>query len=209
MIRRNLTPSLIVSVLALVVALGGVGYAASVLPKNSVGTKQLKQNAVVSKKVKDFSLLAKDFKKGQIPPGPQGPQGSQGPQGPQGAAGETGPRGPSAAYRVDKGGAELPLAAFLIPVVTTTTLPAGSYVLMSRANIAADGGAATVLCSIGNDAAQNFTIANSGLVPLAQIATVTLTAPESVSLRCLEQVGNAKVYQASITAIRVESLTTS
>lgn len=202
MIRRNLTPSLIVSVLALVVALGGVGYAASVLPKNSVGTKQLKRNAVVSKKVKDFSLLAKDFKRGQVPAGPQGPVG---PSGPQGA---TGARGPSTAYRFDKNAAPLALESSPVftEVVTTTTLPAGAYVLMSRANIASVGGAASVLCSIENDAAQNFTIANPGLVPLAQIATVTLNAPGSVSLRCLEASGNATVYQASITAIQVESL---
>lgn len=192
--------------LALIVAMGGVGYAASVLPKNSVGTKQLKKSAVVSKKVKDFSLLAKDFKKGQLPAGPAGPQG---PVGPQGATGTTGARGPSAAYRSQKSAAELPLTASpnFTTVVTTATLPAGSYVLMSRANIASVGGAASVLCSIENDAAQNFTIANTSLVPLTQIATVTLDAAGTVSLRCLEASGNAAVYQASITAIQVESLT--
>ena len=205
MIRRNLTPSLVVAVLALIVALGGVGYAASVLPKNSVGTKQLKKNSVVSKKVKDFSLLAKDFKKGQIPAGPQGPAGAQGPQGPAGA---TGARGPSSAYRFDKASDPLLLTNSFAEVVTTTTLPAGSYVLMSRANIAAGGAVSTVLCSIENDAAQNFTITASRLVPLAQVATVTLPAPGTVTLRCLKQSGTATVYQASITAIQVESLVT-
>jgi len=37
---------MVVACLALTVALGGVSYAAAVLPKNSVGTAQLKKNAV-------------------------------------------------------------------------------------------------------------------------------------------------------------------
>jgi hypothetical protein len=77
--------------LALFIALSGTAYAAT-LPRNSVGTAQLKNRAVTSKKVKDFSLLAKDFKSGQLPagrPGPQGAQGIPGPQGVPGAAGAT------------------------------------------------------------------------------------------------------------------------
>ena len=47
------SPALVVSVMALSVALGGTGYAAIVLPANSVGTKQIKKNAVTSAKVKN------------------------------------------------------------------------------------------------------------------------------------------------------------
>jgi hypothetical protein len=59
--------------LALFVALSGTAYAAT-LPRNSVGTAQLKRNAVTSAKVKPASLLRSDFRQGQIPAGPQGPQ---------------------------------------------------------------------------------------------------------------------------------------
>ena len=72
---------MVVACAALFVSLGGVGYAAIVLPANSVGTKQLKRNAVNSAKVKKHSLLRSDFKRGQVPRGPQGPQGIQGAQG--------------------------------------------------------------------------------------------------------------------------------
>ena len=75
--RRHITPSLIISVIALFVALGGASYAAIKIPRNSVGAAQIKKNAVTSAKikknavtstlVKDRSLLAKDFKAGQIP----------------------------------------------------------------------------------------------------------------------------------------------
>jgi hypothetical protein len=50
-----------------------VGQAAGrlVLAKSSVGTAQLKKNAVTSAKVKNHSLLASDFKAGQLPAGPK------------------------------------------------------------------------------------------------------------------------------------------
>ncbi|HEU5064709.1 MAG TPA: hypothetical protein VFT86_02320 [Gaiellaceae bacterium] len=69
-----------------------LGQAASrlVLPKNSVGTKQLKKNAVTAAKVKNGTLLAADFKAGQLPAGPQGPKGDPGPQGAKGDKGDPG-----------------------------------------------------------------------------------------------------------------------
>jgi hypothetical protein len=41
----------VVACLALLISLGGVGYAAIRLPANSVGTKQLKKNAVKRSKI--------------------------------------------------------------------------------------------------------------------------------------------------------------
>ena len=69
----------------------GAGYAAGMLGPNTVGTKQLKKNAVISSKVKNRSLLGVDFKAGQLPRGAQGCTGPQGPQGVQGAQGPPGP----------------------------------------------------------------------------------------------------------------------
>lgn len=65
-----------------------LGQAASrlVVPKKSVGTAQLKKNAVTGAKVKNGSLLAADFKLGQLPAGPQGPQGPKGDAGAPGTA---------------------------------------------------------------------------------------------------------------------------
>ena len=86
------SPGTTIACIALMVALSGTGYAVTALPRNSVGTAQLKKNAVNSAKVKAGSLLGSDFAPGQIPVGVQGTQGPQGPQGPQG---ETGPQGPA------------------------------------------------------------------------------------------------------------------
>lgn len=86
--KRRPQPATVIAIVALIVALGGTGYAAVTLPANSVGTAQLKKNAVTSLKVKNGSLLSADFKAGQIPAGPAGPAGSPG------AAGAAGPAGP-------------------------------------------------------------------------------------------------------------------
>jgi hypothetical protein len=85
-----ISPSLVVASLALAVSLGGTGYAAFKLPANSVGTAQLRQGAVTSLKVKDASLLAGDFKPGQLPQGAPGSAGPAGPAGPKGDKGDTG-----------------------------------------------------------------------------------------------------------------------
>jgi hypothetical protein len=75
-----------IGLLALCIALTGTAYAAT-LPRNSVGGPQLKKNAVTSAKVKNRSLLALDFRAGQLPRGPAGPAGTAGPAGPAGAPG--------------------------------------------------------------------------------------------------------------------------
>jgi hypothetical protein len=59
---RRPSPALIISIIALVMAMGGTGYAALKLPKNSVGAKQLRNNSVTGAKVKNHSLTGSDVK---------------------------------------------------------------------------------------------------------------------------------------------------
>jgi hypothetical protein len=81
-IRPRLTFANVVSFIAIFVALGGASYAATQLPKNSVGTSQLKNSAVTPAKL---SSSAKSGFKG--PNGPKGPKGDQGPKGEPGQNG--------------------------------------------------------------------------------------------------------------------------
>jgi len=53
---------MIVAIFALVLSLGGASYASIVLPAGSVGTTQLKKNAVVGSKVKNGSLTTSDIR---------------------------------------------------------------------------------------------------------------------------------------------------
>ena len=92
---RRPSPAALMAFLALLIALGGTSYAAITLPANSVGTKQLKKNAVTSKKVKNRSLKAVDFASGQLPQGPKGDAGARGPQGVQGEKGDPGDPAPT------------------------------------------------------------------------------------------------------------------
>ena len=88
---------MVIASIALLVALGGTSFAAVsiVIPRNSVGTLQLKNDAVTSAKVRNGSLLKGDFQSGQLPAGPEGARGQQGARGPQGTRGPAGPTGPT------------------------------------------------------------------------------------------------------------------
>lgn len=98
-VSRHLTYANVVASLALFLAIGGVGYAATKLPKNSVGTKQLKNGAVTGKKIAPATV------KSLSTAGPQGPAGPTGPQGATGPQGEPGEPGSARAYaRVDREG---------------------------------------------------------------------------------------------------------
>jgi hypothetical protein len=82
------SPAIWIALVALFVALGGTGYAALNIAKNSIGTKQLKRgavknpdlaaNSVTGTKVKRRSLDRSDFKANSLPRGPQGQVGPPG-----------------------------------------------------------------------------------------------------------------------------------
>jgi hypothetical protein len=85
--RLGVSPSMVVALVALLVALGGTSYAALKLPRNSVGSAQIKKNAVTSSKVKARSLRLSDLSSSAR-------NGLDGERGPQGPKGDTGPPGP-------------------------------------------------------------------------------------------------------------------
>ena len=149
------SPALVVAGIALVVALGGTGYAALALPSNSVGTPQLKPDAVTSGKVKNGSLVRADFKPGQLLRGAKGAKGAVGAKGPVGATGAAGAPGPAGAVG----------AAGPFPSV----LPAG-LTLRGAFNL---GGTAAALGDLANTSI-------SFVFTLASVPTVIVVPPGTV-----------------------------
>jgi hypothetical protein len=125
-----------------------VGQAAGriVLPKSSVGTAQLKRNAVTGAKVKNGSLLAADFKAGQLPAGPQGPKGDTGAVG---AHGEKGDTGPSNGYIHPWTNGAVYIDTPQGNTVATLGLPAGEYLVFAKTRAATNfNGTALVQCTL-------------------------------------------------------------
>jgi len=82
-----------VALTALFVALGGTSYAAVKLPAGSVGSRELKKEAVTLPKV--APAARRELQGDAGPKGDAGPVGATGPAGAHGDAGPAGPGGPS------------------------------------------------------------------------------------------------------------------
>jgi hypothetical protein len=105
-LKRRLSPAMLVAVVALSLALGGSATAALVVTGSAV-----KDGSLTGKDVRNRSLGTRDLSpkavgalRGQQglagSTGPQGLKGDPGPKGDQGPKGDTGPRGPSFAKLV-------------------------------------------------------------------------------------------------------------
>ena len=98
-LKGKLTFANVVACIALFVALGGVGYAATRLPANSVGARQIRKGAVTPTKLSKATLRrirgASALPEVGIP-------------GPAGVKGDPGERGPSGYPRGSRDGTSLP-----------------------------------------------------------------------------------------------------
>jgi hypothetical protein len=127
LLERRPSPAMVVACLALLVALGGTGYAAVSLPRNSVGTIQLQPGSVTSAKVQDFTLRRTDFRPGTLRRGPRGARGAQGAAGPTGAPGPAGAAGPAGTI----GAITVRTAQVVVDGGAAATNPNGEYVTRS------------------------------------------------------------------------------
>lgn len=141
MLRSRPSPSMAVAVTALVVAMGGTSYAVTSLPKNSVGSTQIRSkavknaelasNAVTSAKVRNGALRAVDFGSGQLPKGDKGETGAKGDAGAKGdpgAKGDTGTAGSALAFaRVQTNGTLDPAQSKNVGVGNVIRVAVGRY----------------------------------------------------------------------------------
>jgi hypothetical protein len=202
------SPATVIAMIALAVALGGTSYAAVVLPAGRVGTKQLKKNAVTSVKVKNGSLLKKDFKAGQIPAGAKGAKG---------AKGDTGATGPSDAFAGYKNG-PVAVPATLTTIATLNLPSAGKYVIFAKLWLF-DNANTTVLtdCQLSaegdTDHARASLEGNSGTVVSGASVALNVvhefTAAGVAELKCNAYGVDVSANQIKLTAIKVGNLTNS
>jgi hypothetical protein len=195
-----------VAYLALFVALGGTSVAAVSLKNGSVKGKHISRNAVSSPKVKDRSLLARDFAAGQLPRGKPGQPGQPGQNGAPGQDGQTGPRGPSNAYAnlfnatgvIQLDGSEVTLGQL--------TLPAGSYAFTASAEVTTS--APSTNCRIKN---QGTVVATSSTVGDGDALTLSGVASNSggpATFTCQASNSSGMSYgNTTFRAVQVETLT--
>jgi hypothetical protein len=213
-LRRHLTYANVVASLALFLALGGAAFAATQLPRNSVGTGQLKAEAVTAGKI--AKKTRNQLKGDRGATGPQGPQGktgakgAAGAKGATGAKGDTGARGPAGAAGTDGTGPAFEVFGTMKTIGAGATaivgenLGAGAYV--SSANVVVEATApGTVTCTLsgGGEASANFGVAGQ-ITTLSLSATRTLGSAGAETLTCSAPEGATAKY-ANLIATQVKS----
>jgi hypothetical protein len=166
----RLTYANVVASVALFAALGGSSYAAVAITgqqirDGSLSGRDVRNASLTTSDVHDQTLLARDFKRGQLPAGQAGPQGPKGDPGLKGDAGPQGARGEPGT----PGGAR----AF----ATFETLGE----LMAGKNLSIPGGGDAIYCVVpdagsGIDPATSAAVASVGGTEPA-FATVTANVP--------------------------------
>jgi hypothetical protein len=215
-LRARLTYANVVATLALVVALaGGTAFAATqVLPKNSVGSRQLKKGAVTPVKL---SKAAKSTLTGPV--GPRGTTGAPGAKGETGAKGGIGPIGPSTVYAgFYDGGISFENDSWpaATTIVTLPELPAGAYAIQAKmvatSNSTADDLTECILDAEGDTDSESDYLGLGGgdtsFAPFSMQVVHTFTKPGEVTIECghVRTGTPAGINNIKITAIRVGSI---
>jgi Collagen triple helix repeat (20 copies) len=148
---KRLSPSMVVAIVALLVALSGTAVAASsMLPANSVGSRQIVNHSI--RKIDLGTALPRGPRGRQ---GPQGIEGERGPTGPQGLQGLQGPQGPQGAPGlagagvIELTGAELNGSGNIRAFVPTDSTSQKCLVTLNESNNSAFAGT-TVYCGSRN-----------------------------------------------------------
>lgn len=206
------SPEMTMACLALVVALGGTGVAAiQLVPRASVGTVQLRNDAVISSKARNGSLRAVDVAAGQAPAGPAGRKGDKGGKGEQGAPGDRGALGPSDAYTRSVVGPVTIDSGSTFTRVASLDLPqAGTYVIWAKTNVVVPGSDEDwVLCELragGGNVDSTLAFVPYVGTTLAAHLVADVAAPGEIAFSCSVTQG-ALATRARITAVKVATLT--
>jgi hypothetical protein len=216
LLRRHLTYANVAASLALFLALGGAAYAATQLPKNSVGTNQIRREAVTAGKIARKTRNQLRGERG--PAGPAGATGKTGKTGAKGATGARGAQGNTGAPGADGTGPAF--EAFAKPASPTQfkftaatqvvglSLGPGQYATSSDVVVksASATEATTVSCVILGGGEAAATIPAGGAETLSLGVNRGLGGAGSSFVTCSATGGEgAELIYASLTAIQVKS----
>jgi hypothetical protein len=211
LLRRHLTYANVAASLALFLALGGAAYAATQLPKNSVGTNQIRKEAVTAGKIAKKTRQQLQGQRG--PAGQAGPQGKTGKTGAKGATGARGAQGNTGAPGVDGTGPAfeatakptIPTAIGAGTQVVGLSLAPGQYATSANVVFVSAAGA-TVTCTLLNGGEASATVPTTGgSETLSMSGTRGLAGAGSATVLCTTTGGTAELVSASVTAIQVKS----
>jgi hypothetical protein len=202
---RRPSAALVIALLALVAALGGVGYAATKVAKNSVGAKQIKDGSVTGREVADRSLDPKDFGAGELDAGEPGPQG---PVGAQGAA-VVGPG--TGAFRDAEVSITSTTPATPTPIATLTGLGQGVWAISAKTVVDHDPGQ-TVTCRLlapaaGGGDVDTATSFNAGVTNTVSLQVLHAVPAGGQDVRVACSKDNGFAASASFTKIQAMRLT--
>jgi hypothetical protein len=188
---RRPSPAIVISCVALAVALSGTSYAVTALPRNSVGTAHLKNGAVNSAKVRDGAIRLADIVPADRSTAHHGSVG-------------------------DLGSVPLPADHSFVELVKYT-LPPGRYVAIATVQASRNAGPgdtaeAVVQCSLelgtGFGGGLETIDGPFGAVNLSPSLAVTIAAPSNVTLSCNSNGAGSglSVERANLHALKVGSL---
>jgi hypothetical protein len=226
---RRPSPAVVISLIALFVALGGTSFAAvTLVAKNSVGSPQVINGSL---QTVDLSKKAKKALKGSRgargpagqtgaagPTGATGATGAAGAAGTPGAPGATGPIGPSNGFTVFRD-AGVGLTSTATTVATMTNVAAGSYVIFAKTYIDTSPIGDPVgytTCTLAAEGDSDRSSANMGgqsqqvsRAALAMQVSHVFAATGSITVSCITNpvTTNVTANWTKITAIKVGSVT--
>ena len=208
----------VASTLALFIALGGTSYAVSQLPRNSVGTRELKADAVTSSKIRRGAIERSDLAPSALSTarGPRGPIGPPGASGTTGAPGAQGPAGPSEVIQVrPEGTVPIPTGAHSPATLARVTLAAGSWLIDGRGAIVHGGPTIPFDCFLRTAAGATLGIQTAHVgseangasgIEVAIQSAADLALPTQIVFTCEgvnATTGGPRVFYISLIATRV------
>lgn len=221
---RPPSPALCVALVGLCVALGGTTWAATSLPVRSVGTEQLRRNAVTSPKVLNHSLTGADINSSTLGVVPAARTAAFATSAKSALTADAAGHATTAdsagiAYTThSEAGITLPVSGAGQPLVTTVVavlrVPAGSYVIMAKGQIDAFSSSAIVGCDLtaGSDKDTSF-VQGGADNHFSEIISNSLVhafaAAGTINLVCEDGLAPATLSQVRLTAFTVGSIAAS